>query len=100
MSAATLVAAVLGVLVVFGADLRASSVPAALPLVLGALLLLAGLLNGGAEADPVVDRFEAPDTVCARRRRETALVHSVVVGAVLLAAAAAVVVTVLTDRVG
>ena len=75
-----------------------ASVPAALLLGAGAVLVLAAALATRGLADPVVDPFAAPAEVDARRRRDGFAVGLALWGSLAVVATAAVAVAVLVDR--
>lgn len=76
------------------------SVPAAVPVVLGLVCLVAGTLGLRGSADPVVDPFDPPADVAKQRRRAGILVDAALWGWLLFLVAVAVGVAVLIDRLG
>jgi len=93
-----LAATAVGVAVALTGEWLAVGVPAALPLVLGLGLVLAGGLLHPIAADPVVDPLEEPGDAAARGRRDTAVVNLVLWGSLALMASAAVLLAVVLDR--
>jgi len=97
---AVLLASLVGVAVVLTGGRWAAEVPGALPLALGAGLLLVGGLLGRADADPVVDPLAPAEEVAAQRERDSRSAHRLVWGSLAVMAAGAVGVAVLLDRLG